>query len=166
MIFCKFLTQLTRQAVGSSSSCRWQLEAAKQGSSTTSLNLSPQQSFDQRPAMTASPLYARLSQELGLKPKAAKPSFIGAEMCSQPLLRLDHGAALLDYVNSRLSEHSDCASSSGSSSNQDAAGQAGTAALQCTMPRAAAPLLKAVSVPVQLMSVGGQWQVRFTLFDT
>ena len=165
MIFCKLLTQLTRQAVGSSSSSRWQLKAAKQGSSTTSLSLSPQQSFDQRPAMTASPLYARLSQELGLKPKAAKPSFVGAEMCSQPLLRLDHGAALLDYVNSRLSEHSDCASSS-SSSNQDAVGQAGTAALQCTMPRAAAPLLKAVSVPVQLMSVGGQWQVRFTLSDT
>ena len=112
--------------------------------------------------MTASPLYARLSQELGLKPTAAKPNFAGAEMCSQPLLRLDHGAALLDYVNSRLSEeHSDCASSS-SSSNQDAAGQAGAAPLQCTVPRGAAPLLKAVSVPVQLMSVGGQWQVRFT----
>ena len=112
--------------------------------------------------MTASPLYARLSQELGLKPQAANPNFAGAEMCSQPLLRLDHGAALLDYVNIRLSEHSDCASSSSSSSNQDSAGQAGAAPPQCTMPRAAAPLLKAVSVPVQLMSVGGQWQVRFT----
>ena len=112
--------------------------------------------------MTASPLYARLSQELGLKPTAPQPNLTAAEMCSQPLLRLDHGAALLDYVNSRLSEeHSDCASSS-SSSNQDAAGQAGAAPPQCTVPRGAAPLLKAVSVPVQLMSVGGQWQVRFT----
>ena len=110
--------------------------------------------------MTASPLYARLSQELGLKPKAPSPNLAGAEMCSQPLLRLDHGAALLDYVNSRLSEHSDCASSS--SSNQATASQAGAAPLLCTVPRAAAPLLKAVSVPVQLMSVGGQWQVHFT----
>eukprot|EP00891_Asterochloris_glomerata_P005999 jgi/Astpho2/5999/fgenesh1_pg.00084_%23_17_t len=109
--------------------------------------------------MTASPLYARLSQELGLKPKAPSPNLAGAEMCSQPLLRLDHGAALLDYVNSRLSEHSDCASSSSSSSsNQATASQAGAVPLLCTVPRAAAPLLKAVSVPVQLMSVGGQWQ--------
>ena len=116
--------------------------------------------------MSATPLYAKLGQDLGFKTPKAIPCF--AEMRSQQplLLRLDNGAALLDYVNSRLSEHSDCASSSSSSSNQDSAGQAGAALLQGTAPRAAAPLLKAVSVPVQLMSVGGQWQVRLTFLRT